>query len=472
MTLKIGVCSLNVGEKYKQLTKYSRENKIQYCTKHNYEFIEDDDIVDYSRPIPWSKILLILKYIKNYDYIVWIDADMLVMNDSIKIESFINKYQDYNIICGNDWRMINTGFLIVKNNNWSIQFWKDVYDDTIKYDPESDPKERYQNWEQGKFIFLWDQNHLGCQDLIKVTNPIEMNSYWYNYFPGHFILHFPAVRGDVLSYLIKDYCPNRMDIDTDDSYNKRMAWLAGPVRDDLDKKLQRDRENDLKRIRTETKLENLSIISKDDYLKLIEQYQFHLDNLLQIVKDSGEKMEGNYMYVHETFEKNEVDYEKQMNLYSLGALSCVENVLEIGTNAGHSLLLLLLSNEKSKICCFDLCEHTYTRPCVEYLQAVFPNRVQLFAGCSKTTVPEYKEKNPDMKFDLIHIDGSHDGHIANCDFYNTLKMSKKGGILIFDDIYIPVLQHLVDGYIDNNHLLKITNVLPIKTYPHFVGLYK
>lgn len=283
--LKIGVCFMNIGETYKQITFWSRENKISYCKKHGYDFIEDESILIKNLPIPWSKIPLLLKYIDNYDYIVWIDADILIMNLNIKIEDFISKYPN-DIVVGSDYRMINTGVMIIKNSSFSKEFIKSM--ETNVYDPYSDPNERYQNWEQGSFINLYDKNFLSAQQFITITSPTEMNSYWYNYFPGHFVLHFAGVRGDLLKYLIRDFFPERLDSDDDNSYNSRMSWLAGPVRDHFDAKLEHDRKMDLlHRFNFRILLEKLKIFHYDNY-KLIRL---------------GNKYDGGYVIPNLPYEK-------------------------------------------------------------------------------------------------------------------------------------------------------------------------
>ena len=81
--LKIAICTLSIGEKYKQYTRYTTQNKKIYCEKHGYTFIEDDDVYNKDKPIPWSKLLLIQKYLSDFDYIAWIDADIYIMNKEI-----------------------------------------------------------------------------------------------------------------------------------------------------------------------------------------------------------------------------------------------------------------------------------------------------------------------------------------------------------------------------------------------------
>jgi len=277
---KIGVCFMSIGEKYKEITSNSRKNKISYCTRHGYDFIEDESIYDTSKPIPWSKIPLILKYIDKYDYIVWIDADILIMNLTITIESIIEKYQNFDIICGSDWRMINTGFMIMTNSTFCKDFL--AYVQTNVYDPHEDKNERYLNWEQGSFINLHDRNYMNCVSHIKVTQPDEMNSYWYNFFPNHFVIHFAGVRGDLLQYLLRDYYPERLDTDTDTSYNSRMEWLSGPVRDYLDEKLKHDKEREMMFIKE----------SQFNYTDLLDQfiiYEYPINKKIRIgnIHDGG-----------------------------------------------------------------------------------------------------------------------------------------------------------------------------------------
>jgi len=218
--LKIGVCFMSIGDDYKRLTKIAKINTENYCIKYNYDFIDDESIYNPNKPIPWSKIPLILKYIDIYDYIIWIDADILIMNDIIKFTDFIDTYNSYDIVVGSDFRMINTGIMIIKNTDFSKNFINQI--DINEYDPLEDDKERYQNWEQGSFINLYDKNYLNCQEKIKVTVPTEFNSYWFNYQPGHFVLHLAGVRGQLLGNLMTEFSPIRLENDTYLTYKNRL----------------------------------------------------------------------------------------------------------------------------------------------------------------------------------------------------------------------------------------------------------
>jgi hypothetical protein len=103
-------------------------NHHEYSNKHGYSYIKE--IVkndDYSNWHPtWIKIDVLKKYLPLYDYVVWIDADAVFVNQDIKIEDLINDGVDLVIpklemdrVSGNMWTHTTTGFMIWKNSEWS-----------------------------------------------------------------------------------------------------------------------------------------------------------------------------------------------------------------------------------------------------------------------------------------------------------------------------------------------------------------
>ena len=73
---------------------------------------------------------------------------------------------------------------------------------------------------------------------------------------------------------------------------------------------------------------SIDIISKDEYEQVIAQYKNHFDKILEIVKKSGESLEGNCFYLHNRFETDDDLLHKQINLFSI-ARSCGDDILEI-----------------------------------------------------------------------------------------------------------------------------------------------
>ena len=63
------------------------------------------------------------------DWICWIDADAIIMNHTIRLESFIN--DSYDLIIGEDWNGVNTGVYFCKSNNRILE----LLNKCLEYEP-------------------------------------------------------------------------------------------------------------------------------------------------------------------------------------------------------------------------------------------------------------------------------------------------------------------------------------------------
>ena len=121
--------------------------------------------------------------------------------------------------------------------------------------------------------------------------------------------------------------------------------------------------------------------------------------------------------------------------------SHIQNIAEIGFNAGHSSDLFLKTLPSVKVLSFDIMEHGYARVGKEYVDLQYPSRHHLIEGNSLVTVPSYHKENPESTFDLIFIDGGHDFKTALNDIINMKSLSSAATLLVMDDIkYKPVLK--------------------------------
>lgn len=208
----------------------------------------------------------------------------------------------------------------------------------------------------------------------------------------------------------------------------------------------------------------MDLVRIDDYLDIIKENDLHFKAIENICSECGEAVEGNCFYEHVTFNRIFELITKQMNHFTLGKHHF--NIAEIGFNAGHSSLLYLLANSKSKLTIFDICEHSYTMPCFQYLQEKFPNRLQIFPGDSTETVPNFHKNNPEARFDLIHIDGCHNTRIANRDFFNCWKIASD--MIVFDDTQEQNLNDLFEEYL-KLELISEVYLYRTKFYEHRIG---
>jgi hypothetical protein len=180
--------------------------------------------------------------------------------------------------------------------------------------------------------------------------------------------------------------------------------------------------------------------------QLVDEYKSHsgeiitiLKDIVQIVTDSGTALEGNAFYHSGSFYIYPELYTKQLNLFWCGK-QAVTRICEIGFNAGHSSMLLVLGREKTPIdfTVFDIGHHAYTKPCVNYIQSKFPHVCfEYIEGDSIVTVPKWIEKNKSLigSYDVVHVDGGHSDECIVNDIKNADILVKTNGIIIVDDTH-------------------------------------
>lgn len=198
---RIAMLTLVIGNDYRDAIQSGIRTKARYCKANGYDFIiAGIDVYDPSRPIAWSKINMIKKYLPHYEYIFCSDADVVIMNQSITLESFLHNYMDEetNIVLTRDWQNLNTGNVFYRNCDEVLSLMNKIYEQTD-----------YLNhgwWEQAAFIFLYEN----CQYIRNYTKVIEksreFNAYIQLdslsespipsnnlYVDGDFLIHFAGI---------------------------------------------------------------------------------------------------------------------------------------------------------------------------------------------------------------------------------------------------------------------------------------
>lgn len=214
------------------------------------------------------------------------------------------------------------------------------------------------------------------------------------------------------------------------------------------------------------------------YEKLSDQRQRHLTALEKIVKDSGALLEGNSFYVHNSLKLFPQLLPKQVNLFHLGAgVPPGGKICEIGFNAGHSAMLLLLGREEQTeqsrtFTIFDIGSHPYTKPCVQYMKDAFLHvDFDYFEGDSITTIPKWIRERPKGiigTYNIVHVDGGHSVECITNDMRNAdLLVNPAGGIIIVDDTNVDYINTTVDSYLRTGKYREL-DVVPTVHYPHRV----
>jgi predicted O-methyltransferase YrrM len=121
-------------------------------------------------------------------------------------------------------------------------------------------------------------------------------------------------------------------------------------------------------------------------------------------------------------------------LKELASNPSIKNVLEIGFNSGHSADTFLSSNPNIKLVSFDIGTERNVILGKTYVDRKHSFRHCLIIGDSTITVPEFIKEHPDLKFDLIFIDGGHLYDIATKDIMNCKELAHSDTVVIMDDV--------------------------------------
>lgn len=218
--MKFAVCSLTRGDDYKRSVIYCTLSQAKHAKTHDYTRITEElPFDDVKRELQWAKIPLIQKHLKDWDWIVWLDGDVLITNQERKIEDFLNLiHPDKFLFIGRDFQGLNSGVFFIKNCPLAHEFLEDVWN--------------FQGFDRQLF------HEQTAMDQLMVTSKYSrgvqviphqfiniINAYDYrmdpmvHWLPGDFCVHFAGIRGLAREQLQQIYSQN---LSNDSSSNSRI----------------------------------------------------------------------------------------------------------------------------------------------------------------------------------------------------------------------------------------------------------
>jgi hypothetical protein len=171
-----------------------------------------------------------------------------------------------------------------------------------------------------------------------------------------------------------------------------------------------------------------------------DAFRERLRCIAEIVKHSGESLEGNIFYRdgdERYAERPPADELAPARRNVWRAVRFKERLLEVGVNAGHSALLALSSSARLEYYGVDIMSHAYTAECVDFLKGEFPGRVHLFPGDSREVLPWLVNRRADLAFDVFSVDGGHTSEVCQSDMMNCIRIGRgqRGRHLMLDDVH-------------------------------------
>jgi hypothetical protein len=122
------IVSLGVGPQARLLALASRSFR-PYAARHGYELALSREILDPSRPAPWSKIVLLRKLASKYDILLWLDADLVIVDRSVDIADELED-ERYLYLAEHqtrEGRMPNSGVMLLRGGEQTVAFLDEVY---------------------------------------------------------------------------------------------------------------------------------------------------------------------------------------------------------------------------------------------------------------------------------------------------------------------------------------------------------
>ena len=128
---------------------------------------------------------------------------------------------------------------------------------------------------------------------------------------------------------------------------------------------------------------------------------------------------------------------------------------ETGFDTGFSSRAFLQAHPDARVVSFDVCENRWTGIAKELIDKQFPGRHTLICGDSRDTVPKFRANSPELRFDLVFIDGGHSYECIKADTETALKILAPNGVIVWDDYawftggvsqYLTELRHSLPLY--------------------------
>jgi mannan polymerase II complex MNN10 subunit len=129
--VKLAIIQMSNQQKNEKVAQ-SIVNKQEYSLKHNYAlFIEQPE--DSKRHPKWLKLKSVLKVFTKTnlnDWVWMLDTDTIITNLNIKLDQLVTiaNNLNYHMIMSFDCQNINTGSVLFRNSNISINFINQVWE--------------------------------------------------------------------------------------------------------------------------------------------------------------------------------------------------------------------------------------------------------------------------------------------------------------------------------------------------------
>jgi hypothetical protein len=153
------IVSLGTGPQSRLLHIAGRSFR-RYAARHDYELALHTETLDPTRAPPWSKVLLLRRLAATHDLLLWLDTDLVIVDDSLDIADELEEGRFLYMVehRTKEGRMPNSGVMLLRGGTDTIEFLDEVYaqEDLVKH--------------------RWWENAAICRLLGYRLDPVELDS--------------------------------------------------------------------------------------------------------------------------------------------------------------------------------------------------------------------------------------------------------------------------------------------------------
>ncbi|MCW3028372.1 MAG: hypothetical protein JWN81_1583 [Solirubrobacterales bacterium] len=120
--------SLGTGPQERLLRLASRSFR-RYARAHGYELSLHTRVIDPARPAPWSKVKLLQGLAAEHELVLWLDADLVIVDGSTDIASELEERRFLYLVehQTKEGRIPNSGVMLLRGGAQTIAFLEEVY---------------------------------------------------------------------------------------------------------------------------------------------------------------------------------------------------------------------------------------------------------------------------------------------------------------------------------------------------------
>lgn len=192
------LCSLGIGP-HADLLELAKPTYETYAHLHGYDLVLSEQPLTLDRPAAWNKVPLIRQLLGQYELIMWVDADAMVVNPEVDIVTATDDahflWMVEHHVDVQDEPLFNSGVMVVRSSEDAAYFFDEVWKSVDFID--------HPWWEQAAIMTLlgFDLSVPGLARLVHPTpcyNKVgklstEWNSMVHDPHPSPRIVHFPGM---------------------------------------------------------------------------------------------------------------------------------------------------------------------------------------------------------------------------------------------------------------------------------------